>query len=72
MIACGTLSAALLSFRLRWKRVLERARENALAHEQREAGLAAKQQRGFPVTCDGVVVGKYAAVLIAERVLFVE
>jgi GxxExxY protein len=52
--------------------VSEKAHENALAHERREAGLTAKQQQGPTITYDGVVVGEDAADPIAGRVLLVE
>jgi GxxExxY protein len=51
---------------------VEKAYENALAHELRKAGLAVAQQRGVIVAYDGVVVGAYAVDLLVEDRVIVE
>lgn len=45
---------------------LEKVYENALAHELRKAGLKVEQQHAITVHYDGVVVGEYAADLLAR------
>jgi len=51
---------------------LEKAYENALAHELHKVGLRAVRQHAITVYCDGVAVGEYAADLLVERTLLVE
>jgi GxxExxY protein len=51
---------------------LEGVYENALATEMKNCGLAAEQQKSFPVRYEGVVIGDYAADLIVEGRVVVE
>ena len=51
---------------------LEKVYENALAHELRQAGLAAEQQTNITVRYRGVIVGAYAADLLVEGCVLVE
>ena len=51
---------------------LEKVYENALAHELRNAGLAAKQQVTATVYYDGQNVGNYIADIVVEGQLVLE
>ncbi|MBZ8178883.1 GxxExxY protein [Oscillatoria salina] len=51
---------------------LEKVYENALAHELRKTGLFVQQQQEIEVLYDGVVVGKYQADLLIEKVVLIE
>jgi GxxExxY protein len=51
---------------------IEKAYENALAHELRKSGLAVAQQHGIVVRYDGIIVGEYAADLVVEDAVIVE
>jgi GxxExxY protein len=51
---------------------LEKAYENALAHELRKVGLTVAQQRGVTVMYDGIIVGDYALDLLVEELVIVE
>jgi GxxExxY protein len=51
---------------------LEKGNENALAHELRNAGLAASQQRGATIIYDGTVVGEYFVDLLVEDAVLAE
>jgi GxxExxY protein len=51
---------------------LEKAYENALAHEIRKAGLRASQQHVIAVVYDGTGMGEYAADLLVEDPRVVE
>lgn len=45
---------------------VEKAYENALAHEMRKSGLSVVQQRGMVVIYDGVIVGEYTVDLLVH------
>ena len=51
---------------------LEKAYENALAHELTKAGLMVRQQIAIGVEYDGVTVGRYVADLLVEDAVMVE
>jgi GxxExxY protein len=51
---------------------LEKVYENALAHEMREQGLRAVQQRAIVVRHDDIVIGEYTADLMVEDHVIVE
>ena len=51
---------------------LEKVYENAFAHQLRKAGLDIKQQYGFKVRYDGIVVGEFAADLLVNKQVLVE
>jgi len=51
---------------------LEKAYENALAHELRKSGLTVEQQKNIQVFYDGIIVGDYAADLLVEGSVLVE
>jgi GxxExxY protein len=51
---------------------VEKACENALAHEMRKCGLGVVQQRGIGVFHDDVIVGEYIAELLVEDQVIVE
>ena len=51
---------------------IEKAYENAVAHEMRKSGLGVVQQRGIVVFYDDVIVGEYTADLIVEDQVIVE
>jgi GxxExxY protein len=51
---------------------LEKAYENALAHDMREAGLSAEQQKSIAVYYNGIVVEVYVADLAVEEMVVIE
>jgi GxxExxY protein len=56
---------------VRWRGGVK-ACENALAHELRNNGIAAEQQRGTTVVHDGISVGEYFVDLLVEHAIMVE
>jgi GxxExxY protein len=67
IIGCGFIVSSTLGVGF-----LEKVYENALALELRKAGLSVEQQHNVTVYYDGVVVGMYAADLLAENAILVE
>jgi len=51
---------------------LEKAYENALAHELQKDGLSARQQHPIQVRYDGVLVGDFVADFLVENAVLVE
>jgi GxxExxY protein len=51
---------------------VEKAYENALAHELRKAGIVTIQQSKVAVRYDGIIVGEYTADLLVEDAVVVE
>ena len=51
---------------------LESVYQNALAYELRKAGLEAECEKKIQVSYDGVIVGDFAADILADRCILIE